>query len=119
MTGVVWHAGVYLLGTSEAVAVHGRRAVKVGAGRRATSAASGVRRDVCGANEAVAVAVAVLLGSVLGLAEREVVHVELVGHGCDVVELYLRYVVCVVMDKIDDDGCRRGRVWWIIDKRVG
>ena len=60
--------------------VHGRSTVhSSGTRSRASGAASGVRRDVGRANEA-----AVLSGGVLRLAQREVVHVELIGHVCDI-----------------------------------
>jgi len=65
------------------VAVHGRSAVhSSGTRSRASGAASGVRGNVGRADETT---VAVLSWGVLRLAQREVVHVELVGHVCDVV----------------------------------
>jgi hypothetical protein len=69
-----------LLGTVK-VTVHGRSAVH---GRRrtrsrASGAASSMRRNVGRTDETVAI----LSGSVLRLAQREVVHVELIGHVCD------------------------------------
>jgi len=59
----------------------GGGAVKISrSGRsRASSGAPGVRRDVSGALEAAVVAVGGLL-CVLGVVERQLVHVELVGH---------------------------------------
>ena len=79
--------------------VHGRSAIerhRSRAGGRTSSAASGVRRDVGGANEAT---VPVLSGSVLRLAQREVVHVELIGHNCSGVSKVesVRIMVCRVL----------------------
>ena len=62
--------------------VHGRSAVhSSGTRSRASGAASGVRRDVGGADKST---VAILSRGVLRLAQREVVHVELIGHVCDI-----------------------------------
>jgi hypothetical protein len=57
-------------------AVHSSRRT----GSRASGASSGVRRDVGRADETT---VAVLSWGVLRFAQREVVHVELIGHVCD------------------------------------
>ena len=74
---------------TEAVgAAHMRRAVESSRRARCRAAArtSHMRRDV--GRAALAVAAVLLLtglGSVLGLLKAEVVHVELIGHICDVV----------------------------------
>lgn len=77
-----------LLRTRATVAVHGRaRRRAIEAGRRAMrTLLSHVRRDVGGASLAEATGLLARLGSVLGVLEGQVVHVELVGHDCDVVD---------------------------------
>ena len=63
------------------VAVHGRSAVhSSGTRSRASGAASGVRGNVGRADEST-----ILSRGVLRLVQREVVHVELVGHVCEIV----------------------------------
>ena len=65
---------------------HRRRTVEAGRRARCRAAArtSHVRRDVGRATLAEAAVLLARLGSVLGLLQAEVVHVELVGHDCDV-----------------------------------
>lgn len=84
-------------GRAEAVrTAHGRRRTAEAAGRarrRTAARTSHVRRDVGRATLAVAATATVLLarlGSVLGLLQAEVVHVELVGHDCAVFAASLR-----------------------------
>ena len=76
---------------------HGRRTVKSSrrARCRAAARASHMRRDVGRATLAEATVLLAGLGGMLGLLQAEVVHVELVGHDCDVVG-WVRcvFVVC-------------------------
>ena len=64
---------------------HGRRTVKSSrrARCRAAARASHVRRDVGRATLAEAAVLLTGLGGMLGLLQAEVVHVELVGHVCE------------------------------------
>ena len=66
---------------------HGRRTVESSRRTRCRAAAraSHMRRDVGRATLAVTAVLLTGLGSMLGLLQAEVVHVELVGHDCDVV----------------------------------
>jgi len=82
---------------TEAVgAAHGRRTVESSRRARCRTAArtSHMRRDVGRAALTVAAVLLTGLRSVLGLLQGEVVHVELIGHICDVVGWVLCFVVC-------------------------
>ena len=89
--------GVSTRRRAEAVGTtHRRRTVKSSrrARCRAAARASHMRRDVGRATLAEATVLLAGLGGMLGLLQAEVVHVELVGHDCDVVGRVKCFVVC-------------------------